>query len=141
MSPSETAVGAITPLPLCGRPPGSGCAHSPPMTVARTVLPMLPRAQVGSASDRRRSRASRLKFGNPTAFPDPAHTALRFAPGARRPSAHHDLAIRACHDNLRRSRALGPDRAWRQGARRGGVGMLVLIDATPEGKKLLRGRR
>jgi hypothetical protein len=48
ISPSETGVGAITPFPLGGGPPGGGCAHSPPMTVARTVLPMLPRAQVVS---------------------------------------------------------------------------------------------
>ena len=51
MTPSETGVGTITPLALGGWPSG-GCVHSPPMTVARAVLPMLPRAQVGSASER-----------------------------------------------------------------------------------------
>jgi hypothetical protein len=42
--------------------------------------------------------------------------------------------------------SVAPERSGRieRGAKvhdRGGVGMLVLIDATPEGKKLLRGRR
>jgi hypothetical protein len=84
----------------------------------------------------RPSRTSRLKFGNLT-----QPTPLCFAPSARRPGAHHDLAIRACHDNLQRSGRIERGAKVRN---RGGVGMLVLIDATPEGKKLhhfLRGGR
>src|SRR6185369_9001336 len=51
------------------------------------------------------AHASRLKFGNPTAFPQTSpHTALRYAPGARLPGAHHDLAIRLLIDATREGR-------------------------------------
>ena len=97
------------------------------MTVARIALPMLPRAQVESASDRFEhlslgtlepvvpcthtgdlarpglSSATRRFLTQPT----PLSVLPLVRGGAGRPGANHDLAMRACHDNLRRSRALG----------------------------------